>query len=360
MRLRMRSSSSNLRAAAAVLVALTTPSAFAQQVSGKVTADGSQPIPGAIVKVQAKGGVQTVVSNTADDGSFSFTGIKTDQALLSVEKNGQLLFRSIVSTKTGVPLTINLQKPFQLADWHPADMTADPAQGVLVVDRTGGVSRIRGDTQGPHQDVLFRIPSSYAVSSLAADGGIVVVTTNSAIGCTLFRFTVASGTTDQKVLSPGNTCSGIALLGASMNVVFSKQREVRHWDDWNSSGRVLAGLGSGAALGALIFDRQGSRLLAADTDGHVYAVPLAGGKTAQLTSGAGWIGSLAAGPNHILMASGKKILMISRADNRGENPPSVLQSLTGGTIAGIAFDAAGNFWYADYDHGEVTGPLILK
>jgi hypothetical protein len=38
----------------------------------------------------------------------------------------------------------------------------------------------------------------------------------------------------------------------------------------------------------------------------------------------------------------------------------VLQSLTGGTIAGIAFDAAGNFWYADYDHGEVTGPLILK
>ena len=251
MRLRMRSSSSNLRAAAAVLLALTAPSAFAQQVSGKVTADGSQPITGAIVKVQAKGGVQTVVSNTADDGSFSFTGIKTDQALLSVEKNGQLLFRSIVSTKTGVPLTINLQKPFQLADWHPADMTADPAQGVLVVDRTGGVSRIRGDTQGPHQDVLFRIPSSYAVSSLAADGGIVVVTTNSAIGCTLFRFTVASGTTDQKVLSPGNTCSGIALLGASMNVVFSKQREVRHWDDWNSSGRVLAGLGSGAALGGI-------------------------------------------------------------------------------------------------------------
>ncbi|HMD70186.1 MAG TPA: carboxypeptidase-like regulatory domain-containing protein [Bryobacteraceae bacterium] len=333
---------------------------WGQQVSGRVTANAQQPVAGALVKVQARGGVQTIVSTTGADGTFSASGIKTDEALVSVEKDGVLLFRAIVSTKSGEPMDISLPQPFHLSGWHPADLAADPAQGVLVVDTGGGVWRIRNDAQGPHRDVLFQIPLGFSISSITAGEGVVFVTTNPATGCTVFRFTIANRSTDRKVLSLSETCSGIAVAGSAIYVAFSQSKEVRRWDNWDSTQPKGFGVNNDAALGSLLFDKQGQRLLVADRDGRLYAMPLAGGKATQLTSGAGWIASLAADSNHILMASGKKIVMIARSDNHGEKDPPALTSLTGGTLAGLAFDSAGNLWYADYSNGTVSGPLIFR
>jgi hypothetical protein len=270
------------------------------------------------------------------------------------------LFRAIVSTKSSEPLEVSLPKPFHLPGWQPADMTGDPSQGVLVLDTTGGISRIRNDAQGPHQEVLFHVPAAYATSSIAAGEGFVVVTSNSRAHCTLFRFTIANRSIDQKTLAQSGTCVGVAVAGSSINVVFIDSKEIGHWDKWDSPSSKRYTIQGATTPATLLFDKQDQRFLVGDRDGQLYAVPLDGGHSSKLTSGAGWIASLAANSNHILMASGKKILMILRSDNHGENPPPALRSLTGGSISGVAFDSAGNLWYSDYTNGSVSGPLTFR
>ena len=70
--------------------------------------------------------------------------------------------------------------------------------------------------------------------------------------------------------------------------------------------------------------------------------------------------SIATSRLHILLASGEKILFLARSDNRGENPPAGLQSLTGGHIVGVAVDATDSLWFADYDKKLVAGPFPLS
>jgi hypothetical protein len=79
-----------------------------------------------------------------------------------------------------------------------------------------------------------------------------------------------------------------------------------------------------------------------------------------LASNLGTVQSIATSRYHILVASGKKVLFLARSDNRGENPPAGLQSLTGGHIVGVAVDATDRLWFADYDNKLVAGPFPLS
>jgi hypothetical protein len=49
-----------------------------------------------------------------------------------------------------------------------------------------------------------------------------------------------------------------------------------------------------------------------------------------------------------------------RSDNRGENPPLDMQSLSGGLISGVAIDTTNSAWIADFDNGIVQGPFPLN
>jgi Carboxypeptidase regulatory-like domain len=343
----------------AIAFAVMQPSfAAEQQISGKVTADGAQPISGAVVRVQAKGGIQTVVSTTGPDGAFSATGLKTDQVLLSVEKDGRLLFRSIVSTTSGTPVDISLPSPFHMSGWNPSDLTPDPATGVLVADKAGQISRIQSGNSGPSRAVVFSVPPAFRINSIAAGLQAILATANSVVGCGIFRFVVTTRALENRVISTAGPCSGVAVNGDDVYVAFANGAELWHWSDWNSNspGRIQV---PSSGITSLAMDRRGGRILFGDRTGHVYALSLPNGMSTLLTSNAGWVASLTANANHIFIASGNKILLISRSTNQGENPPPVLQKLTGGAISGVAVDAQDRLWYSDVDKGIVTGPLSV-
>jgi DNA-binding beta-propeller fold protein YncE len=264
-----------------------------------------------------------------------------------------------VSTKTKGALNISLMKPFHLPDWHPVDIAPDPVAGVLVLEIGGGVSRIRSDQSGHHQESLFSVPLSYMVVSIAADIGAIYVTSNSQLGCTVFKFTIATRSVSRKIISTTNSCHGIATGGGSIYVVLTESKQIAYSDNWNSPFSRTFDLRPSSSPEPLVFDNAGQRLLVGDTTGKIYAVSVPSGKITLVNSEVGWAASIAATMNHILVASKTKIISIARADNRIENPPP-LRSLTGGIIAGVVSDASGNIWYADYDNGSVVGPLVVK
>ena len=64
--------------------------------------------------------------------------------------------------------------------------------------------------------------------------------------------------------------------------------------------------------------------------------------------------------SNIANAQLAKILFVSLADYRGEDPPTNLKSLTGGNIVGLAKDGKGRLWFTDYDKHLVQGPLSIN
>jgi hypothetical protein len=138
------------------------------------------------------------------------------------------------------------------------------------------------------------------------------------------------------------------------------QSEIRYWDNWETPSAHTWSLAGISAPGYLIFDAKGDRLIVADDSGHAYAISVRDGKWQLLASNLRYVNSIATSQFHILVASGDKVLFLARSDNHGENPPPGLESLFGGRIVGVAVDAAGKLWLADYDKALVEGPFPLS
>ena len=61
----------------------------------KVMLNGSTPIPDAYVTLQTPGGIRTIVTKTDALGKFTAPGILADKVLVTIEKNGSLVYRGI-------------------------------------------------------------------------------------------------------------------------------------------------------------------------------------------------------------------------------------------------------------------------
>ena len=143
-------------------------------------------------------------------------------------------------------------------------------------------------------------------------------------------------------------------------MVFPGEKEIQYWPDWSSPAAKVWSFNQIDHGGVLTFDGSGPRLLYADFSGTAYAISTPEGKILPLVSNVGAVHSIAIGPNDILLASGKKVLFYLRSDNRGENPPSSMQSLGGGLISGVAVDTTDSAWIADFDNGIIRGPYRLN
>ena len=97
----------------------------------------------------------------------------------------------------------------------------------------------------------------------------------------------------------------------------------------------------------------------AGASGKAYSITPPNGAKQALNSNLGAVASIAASRLHIVLASGKKVLFLSRSDGHGENPPASL-ILTGGHIVGVTVDEADKLWFADYDNQLVEGPFSLN
>ena len=68
---------------------------YAADLSGRITVNASRPLKDAYVKIQTAGGARTIVTRTDEAGRFSIPNLPNDKILLTVEKNGAVLYRAI-------------------------------------------------------------------------------------------------------------------------------------------------------------------------------------------------------------------------------------------------------------------------
>jgi hypothetical protein len=68
---------------------------YAADLSYRLTLNHDRPISDAYVTLQSKGGAKTIVAKTDEAGKFSVSGVKADKLLMTIEKNGALVYRGI-------------------------------------------------------------------------------------------------------------------------------------------------------------------------------------------------------------------------------------------------------------------------
>lgn len=303
------------------------------------------------------------------DGRFEFPSLRPGSYLLEIYSGDRLLYQKVVSTQDTQPIEIAFatqpgtgQPPtvFQRKGWVPADLTANAASGVFVLDKNGGVSKLVAAQKGPQIENLFRTTSNTQLISLSASADSVYALASPAIGCTVYRYSLGSKAVSKRLLAPNERCFGVATDGTALYFTMPARNEIWFVDSWDSSSLHRWSLADVAEPGYLIFDNVGHRLIVTDTSGKAYAVSLVDGKTQFLASNLGVVQSISTSKSHILAASGTKILFLARSDNRGENPPPALQTLTGGHIVGVTVDADDAVWFADYDNRLVKGPVPLN
>jgi YEATS family len=254
---------------------------------------------------------------------------------------------------------------YQRVGWHPIDITFGNGSTLFVLDDRAKISRVVKDESGIHLETLpFDIPLSYGPVALAATENSVFVSTDSALGCTVFQYSLVSKKTSRRLLgiTSNRECDGIATDGAGIFLVFPASREIRYWPDFSSqSSRSWPSPvpGPQPASGNLNFNQNCGCLIFSGASGAAYSLSLKSERWSTITDNLGFVHSVASDSSHILFASGNKVLFYSTANNRRENPPLTMQSLTGGLISGVAIDTDGSAWIADFDIGVVQGPIPL-
>ncbi len=250
---------------------------------------------------------------------------------------------------------------FQSQGWQPNDLTSHSSSGMFVLDSSGGVSRLVPDqVKSPRIEKLFRLKGTDSGYALTATADAVFVAAFNKLGCTVYRYSLASMTVSQRLVAIHERCVGIATDGTAIYLTFPARNEIRVWNSWEDSSPHSWPLGVVSSPGYVAFDPLGHRLVLADASGNAYAISVSDGQKQLLASNLGVVQSIATSRYHILVASGKKVLFLARSDNRGENPPAGLQLLTGGHIVGVAVDATDRLWFADYDNKLVAGPFPLS
>jgi hypothetical protein len=250
---------------------------------------------------------------------------------------------------------------FRKKAWQPADLTANPTSGLFVLDRNGTVYALQADQQGQQTiKELFQIGRSDIGYAVTATADAVLVAATSRIGCTIYRYALATRAVSTRSMGVRERCVGVASDGTAVYVTFPDKKELRYWDSWAASAPRSWSLDQLGSPGYIYYDDPGHRLIVADDLGQsAYAASTSDGKTHLLSGNLGAITSIATSRFHLLFASGKKVLYLSRSDNQGENPPADSGKLPGGSIVGVAVDASDKLWVADFDNKLVEGPFSL-
>ena len=250
---------------------------------------------------------------------------------------------------------------FQGPDWRPADLAANTNAGLFALDSTGAVSRLVSEPSGLARfEKLFKLNGYERGYALAAGGDAIFVTSSNRLGCTVYRYSLTSRALSQHLVAVHERCAGIATDGTAFYVSLPTRGEIRYWDNWDSSSTHSWPTSEMNKPGYIIYDNRGHRLLVADASGTLFAISVPDGKKQLLASNLGTVQSIATSRFHLIVASGKKALFLSRFENTGENPPAGLRELTGGQIVGVAVDSADRLWFADSDRKLVTGPFPLS
>jgi hypothetical protein len=297
-------------------------------------------------------------SAVTEDSAFAYDSNKKAYEYYTLLRlNPQI--RELVGTlptKSTPPMTVFRQK-----DWQPADLTSNPTSGLFLLDRNGTVYALQTEEKGPGAvKRLFAIGASDTGYAVTATMDAVLVAANSKIGCTIYRYSLLTKTVSSPGMGVHERCVGIASDGNAVYVTFPERKELRYWDTWAATSVHSWSLDELGSPGYICFDIPGHRLVVADDIREsAYSVSIPDGKTHVLSGNLGAVQSIATSRFHLLFASGKKVLFLSRFDNHGENLPMGWAGLPGGQISGVAVDGSDRLWVADFDNKLVEGPLPL-
>jgi hypothetical protein len=297
-------------------------------------------------------------SGVIQDSAFAFDGMSKNYdyyTLLRLNPDIQDIIMGLPSASSS-PLT-----KIERSGWQPSDLASNQTSGLFALDSSGGVSKLEPAQPGSGAiEKLFQISRNESGYELAASADSVFVAVGLKRGCKVYRYSLATKTATSRVLAVNERCVGIATDGTAVYVTMPEQKEIRYWDTWDASGWHSWPLGELGAPGYLGFDRDGHRLIVADSlSGAAFSVSIPEGRTQRISGNLGFVQSIAVSRFHILFASGKKVLFISRSDNHGENPPAGWPPLPDGNLVGAAVDSSQKLWVADYDNKMVTGPFPL-
>ena len=289
-----------------------------------------------------------------------------DSAFTYDPKEKQYVYYTLLRLPPEIQTLLNTLPPpaqpaqtvFLANGWQPTDLTSNATSGLFALDSRGGVSRLVANAQDPPQITkLFQVSPSGSGNALTATADSVLVAASSSIGCTLYRYSLATKAIATHLAAVHERCLGIATDGTAIYVSFAERKEIRYWDNWDAPSYHTWSLGDTDELGSMTFDSAQNRLIVVDSSGRAYAI--SNGKKQLLSSGLGGVQSVAASRFHVLFASGKEVLFRSRAENQGENPPAGWPALPGGHLVGVAVDSSDNLWVADFDNKLVKGPYTL-
>ncbi len=294
--------------------------------------------------------VDSAFTRDAKSGSYTYF------TLLRISREVQGVgIKSLPSANNTQPATTIKAK-----DWRPGDLALNATSGMFVLDSDGRVSRLSTGLQDTARvEKIFRLERVYFGIAVAASTDSVYVAANSKLGCSVFRYSLATKAVGRRLVAPLEDCGGIATDGTAIYVTLSRRNEVRWWDSWSGQTSHSWSLAESSSPGYITFDSIGHRLIVADAAGRAYTIELSDGKSQLLSSNLGYVTSMATSRFYVLVASGNKVLFLARSDGRGVNPPDSARTLTGGHIVGVAVDESDRMWYADYDNKCVRGPVPL-
>ena len=282
-----------------------------------------------------------------DKGSSAYTFF----TLLSIARN----LRDVLSPTA----------EFHKSGWFPVDLAFDPVAGLFVLDRDGGVGQVIYAINGIQVQPLFHLPHlpfAAQETAVTAKQDAVYVSTASATACTVYEYSLIS-----KALKPTfvgqSQCDGIATDGTGIYLALPGVEEVRHWAHWGD--RTYQTLGTPERAGTprycvLHYDATARRLVWAGASGNSYQLSTSDWKWSYLDANVGYVHAIDSDWNHVLFASGKRVLFYDRKSNKGVDPAPSLKIPSSGTIYGLAVDTSESAWIADHDNSTIRGPFRLN
>jgi hypothetical protein len=78
-----------------VVAPLAMQASHGANLAYRVTVNGSRPVAGAYVTLQTRGAAKTIVTKTDESGKFIVPGVNADKVLMTIEKNGRIVYRGI-------------------------------------------------------------------------------------------------------------------------------------------------------------------------------------------------------------------------------------------------------------------------
>jgi hypothetical protein len=251
-------------------------------------------------------------------------------------------------------------KTISKSGWRPIELSYNAKLGIFALGFYGDVSKIYFDSAGSHSLEIFKLPGLYQPVSMASDENAVYVAARSSATCTLWKYVVATKELAQKAVVGLKACSAVASDGIGLYVAgeLRGNTSLLHWSAWDAPTQDDHSWPDLTVIGTLHFDQSGNRLLIGDSSaGLLHSVAIPSFQKVQLASNLGWINSITSDDLRILVASGKKILLLNSKTGAGQNPPASLRGLHGGHLSGVILDLAGSAWVSDYDRDSITGPI---